>query len=440
MTQRQLTGSRLRARRLDMGLRQADLAAQAGISASYLNLIEHNRRRIGGRLLRRLAEAMQADPAVFTEEAEAALMTRLRAAAAARGDAVEMERVEDFAGRFPGWAGLVAAQDARLSALERQLRAARDRMAHDPALAASLLDVISAATAIRSTAAILVGGEEIDADWQRRFHGNIHQDSQRLADASRALAGYLDAPADGGGVPMAPVEEVEAFLAARSYHLPELERPDAPPEAAAALVAAAAPPLGRAAADLALAQLDRYRDDALALPRTEFAAAAVAFGHDPAKLAGRFGVGLDRVFRRLAALPDDPVHPPRGLAVCDAAGAILMMKPVAGFSLPRGAAACPLWPLYQALSGFGQPLRRTVALPGETAPRLDCYAIGVPRGLAGFNRAAPLVATMLVMPATDPAGAADPVGPGCRFCPRAACTARREPSAMATTEEGRAGL
>lgn len=417
-----------------MGLRQADLAARAGISASYLNLIEHNRRRIGGRLLRVLAEALQADPSAFTDEAEAALMTRLRAAAAARGDTVELERVEDFAGRFPGWAGLVAAQDARLSALERQLRAARDRMAHDPALAASLHDVISAATAIRSTASILVGGEEIDADWQRRFHGNIHQDSQRLADASRALAGYLDAPADGGGVPMAPVEEVEAFLAAQGHHHPDLEFPDAPPQAAAALVAAASPPLGRAAADLALVHLDRYREDAQALPLAEFTAAAVAAGHDPAILAARFGADLDRVLRRLAALPDDPVHPPRGLAVCDGAGAILMLKPMAGFSLPRGAAACPLWPLYQALSLPGQPLRRTVALPGETAPRLECYALAVPRVPAGFNRAAPLVATMLVMPATDPADTADPVGPGCRFCPRTTCIARREPSAMATTD------
>ncbi|MEC7668552.1 MAG: helix-turn-helix transcriptional regulator, partial [Pseudomonadota bacterium] len=32
-----LTGSRIRDRRVMMGLRQADLARQAGISASYLN-------------------------------------------------------------------------------------------------------------------------------------------------------------------------------------------------------------------------------------------------------------------------------------------------------------------------------------------------------------------------------------------------------------------
>ena len=46
-----LTGSRVRERRLALGMRQADLARDAGISASYLNLIEHNRRRVAGDVL-----------------------------------------------------------------------------------------------------------------------------------------------------------------------------------------------------------------------------------------------------------------------------------------------------------------------------------------------------------------------------------------------------
>lgn len=42
MPQRQLTGGRIRERRIALALRQVDLARQVGISASYLNLIEHN--------------------------------------------------------------------------------------------------------------------------------------------------------------------------------------------------------------------------------------------------------------------------------------------------------------------------------------------------------------------------------------------------------------
>ena len=55
-----LTGTRLRERRLALGLRQGDLAAKVGVSASYLNMIEHNRRRIADALLERLAAALDA--------------------------------------------------------------------------------------------------------------------------------------------------------------------------------------------------------------------------------------------------------------------------------------------------------------------------------------------------------------------------------------------
>jgi len=56
-------GSRIRERRVALGLRQAEVALRAGISGSYLNLIEHNRRRIGGKVLLNIAAALETDPA-----------------------------------------------------------------------------------------------------------------------------------------------------------------------------------------------------------------------------------------------------------------------------------------------------------------------------------------------------------------------------------------
>ena len=47
MARTALTGTRVRERRLRIGMKQADLARAAGISPAYLNLIEHNRRRVG---------------------------------------------------------------------------------------------------------------------------------------------------------------------------------------------------------------------------------------------------------------------------------------------------------------------------------------------------------------------------------------------------------
>ena len=62
MAREGLTGSRIRERRGIAGLKQAELANMVGISASYLNLIEHNRRRIGGKLLLNIAATLGVDP------------------------------------------------------------------------------------------------------------------------------------------------------------------------------------------------------------------------------------------------------------------------------------------------------------------------------------------------------------------------------------------
>ena len=53
---RSLIGPRIRDRRRQLGITQAGLAARVDISASYLNLIEGNKRNIGGALLRRIAD------------------------------------------------------------------------------------------------------------------------------------------------------------------------------------------------------------------------------------------------------------------------------------------------------------------------------------------------------------------------------------------------
>ena len=70
MAREGLTGSRIRERRVMAGMKQADLARHIGISASYLNLIEHNRRRIGGKLLLNIADTLGVEPQLLTEGAD----------------------------------------------------------------------------------------------------------------------------------------------------------------------------------------------------------------------------------------------------------------------------------------------------------------------------------------------------------------------------------
>lgn len=428
-----LTGARIRARRLDLGLKQAELARRVGISPSYLNLIEHNRRRIGGKLLAGLAAALQTRPAALSEGAEAGLMAALREAAQVPGAAAELDRAEEFAGRFPGWAALVAEQAARVARLERTVAALDDRLANDPALSEALHEVLSVVTAIRSTAGILAEGGEIGADWQRRFHRNLHEDSRRLADSAQALVDYLDRGQKGAGTAgqrLLPQEELEAWLAEAGHHLAALEgAPGAAPEAVAA---EAGPVVSEAGRVRARAHAERYRRDAERLPLGALRA-DVAEGLDPVRIAARRGLDMATVLRRLATLPPGTLPAPLGLVSCDGAGAITFRKPVEGFALPRFGAGCPLWPLYMALAQPMTPVRAVLQMPATPPRRFLAYAIGQPSRPGGFDGPTVTEATMLVVPegvAPFPPGPALEAGSACRVCPRGGCPARREPSVL----------
>jgi predicted transcriptional regulator len=174
-----------------------------------------------------------------------------------------------------------------------------------------------------------------------------------------------------------------------------------------------------------------YLADAAAMPLAVFAAAAKACGYDPVALAAQFGVDMAAVLRRLASLPAGADHPPMGLAVADASGALLLLKTVDGFAMQRTGAGCPLWPIYAAFARQGQPLRVEAMMPGANGQRFLCYAVATQAGAARFDAPQVLRATMLVM-SDPPEGTMQKVevGVACRICPRGDCAARREPSAI----------
>ena len=424
MAERLPTGTRIRERRQERGLRQTELAVGVGISPSYLNLIEHGRRRIAGKLLADIARALDLDPGALAEGGDGGRLDALRAAAAAAHEAVrpppELSRAQDLLDRFPGWAALVAAQGRRIEALEGRVAELAGRLSHDHDLAQALHQVISGVTAIRAASGILSENPDLDRDWQARFVGNIRSDSETLAEASRALVRFLEAPERAAPLGPTPQEEVQRWLDARDHHLADLEAgeplvgplPDGP------------------AGDLLRAWAARYAADAVALPLGRFADAAREAGYDPAALARRFDVPLPRVLRRLASLPSGQGHPPLGLLLADASGTLTHAKMLEGLAIPR-AGACPIWPLFEALTQPGRALRFHAALPGQGAPRLLCHAIAAPREVADWDAPPLLEATMLLTPAAPAAEPGDRlVGPTCRLCPRKDCPARREPSIL----------
>lgn len=435
MPQHQLTGSRIRERRMMLGHRQADLAKEVGISASYLNLIEHNRRRIGGKLLLAIARSLGVEPSALTEGAEAQLIATLREARAADpGAGAEQDALEDFAGRFPGWAQLLERRHRRVEELERTVETLTDRLTHDPHLAAALHEMISTITSIRSTAGILAETRELEPEWRDRFHRNINEDSNRLANSATALVSYLDrTEGDGEAELSSPQDELDAFLSDSSFHMPLLEGDAGDDVDIDGLIEQQKVLQSSAARAMARNYLKRYVRDAQTMPLSATTEALAKYGLDVSALARHFQTDLVTVMRRLAEMPDSVTGVPVGLVSCDASGTMIFRKALDGFMLPRFGAACPLWPLFRALSRPMTPFSETVRQVGRGGGLFRTLSIAQPVGEVSFDAPSLFEAYMLILPVPTgekPSGPVDEIGVTCRICPKNSCPGRREPSIL----------
>ena len=418
---RSLIGPRIRDRRRALGITQASLAARVEISASYLNLIEGNKRNIGGALLRRIADEL----GLGVDEVDGAAERRLLA------DLVELSgeslledlgldahSARELAGRNAGWArALVRLNRVRLDR-EQVASALSDRLAHDPFLGDAVHSLLTQAAAIRSSAEILETMPGIAQEKRARFVSIVGEDSRRLADVAQSLAAFFD-QAPAGTRAVTPVEEVDDFLFDRGNHFPVLEQAGAALRAQAALEGGAeaglaaylrrahgvepgslgiAPGLAaetrrfllaRAAAErfdrgrpiatvvrdaplLASEGARRRAERVLAsyvaaaalLPYEPFLEAARATRYDIDQLAARFGVSFEQACHRLTTLRRPGAEGiPFALLRVDASGFVTKRLPLAHLRLPRHGTACPLWPVYAAFQSPGALVRQVAAFP-----------------------------------------------------------------------------
>ena len=156
--QRTATGFRIRERRRELGLKQVELAAKVGVSPSYLNLIEANKRRIGGALLARIGKEL----GLSGDQLDGAAERRLRDALEEMAQDPEIAPVDarlpppdEVIARHPAWARLAAAAHRRKVALAGEVETMADRLAHDPALGQAVHEMLTEITALRSTSEIL---------------------------------------------------------------------------------------------------------------------------------------------------------------------------------------------------------------------------------------------------------------------------------------------
>jgi predicted transcriptional regulator/transcriptional regulator with XRE-family HTH domain len=441
-----LSGTRIREQRRQAKLTQKALAAQAGISPSYLNLIEHNRRAVAGKVLLAIARVLDVPASSLSDGVDSAKISDLYEAAAHHPTiGAEVAGIEELAGRFPGWAQMIAALYRQTRDQEAMITALSDRLTHDPFLAESLHGMLSNITAIRSTSNILKNIEDIEPEKQARFHSIIHEESRRLTDSAQSLVQYFDKKADPKAGIATPQEELDSFLARHNHSFPPLdnlgESPATSVEVASIVNRIMAgdggvenPETNR----LVTAFLQNYAKDAQAMPQSDFALQARRSHYNPSKIAQAFGTNLHTAFRRLAFQdPSQTAAPPMGLIVANAAGRALFRRPIADFAFPRHGNACPLWPLFQAFGTPHIPVAAILELPGKH--KFIGLAIAEAQSTPAFGHPPELNAAMLIVHYEQRAliaewlpdlGSPRPVGITCRICPRRGCSARTEPQIL----------
>ena len=458
-SQGSILGARIRQRRREIGLSQIELARRVGISASYLNLIEWNKRQIAGARLRRIAEAL--DLAVdelggLPERRLAEALAEIANLPSLAGLDIEEARVGELIGRFPGWSRALAA----LARSEREATARAgvlsDRLSNDPFLGETVHRMLSRIAAIRSAAEILTEYTDIEADRRDRFLRIIHEESATLSEVGEALVVYLDKAEDTDRV-MTPTDEVEAVFTARGNRFGEIEAAAAelaglltdplpvPRQAKAAALASdrlgptieeivAGEPwiLTATARTRARKALLDYAAGAILMPMRTLAARSAELGYDVEALAESFSTGVDTVCRRLTALRGEGA-PRFGYLRANAAGTIIELIGLEGLAVPRYAAACPLWALYRAQQTPEAVVRQRVLFP--SGARFVFLARARHSGPIGFGRPRHYLTDMLVMAeedamhtvyAPDRSTFVEEVGPSCRLCPRLACAHRVE--------------
>ncbi len=455
-----IVGARIRQRRRELGVTQADLAQRIGISPSYMNLIELNKRRIAGALLRRTAHALDLPLDELDGVSERRLVETLVGLAhnpSFRKLGVEGERVNELIGRFPGWARALGALAHSEREASVRVQTLSDRLSNDPYLSETLHRMLTRIAAVRSTTEILTEYVDIPEDQRDRFNRIVHEEIRTLSDVGEAMVAYLDHTDQTDRI-LTPVDEVEALFNARDNRFAEIEqaaRPLSPllsdphpvsrrqkamalaeehlSGAIDALIEQQAQIKTAAAGSRARRALSDYAVGAILMPMDAFTEQAVASRYDIEVLAELFSADVEAVCHRLTALPRAEAVPRFGYFRANAAGMIIEMLGLEGLSVSRYAAACPLWVLFRAQQSPEATIRQRVLFP--SGERFVFVARARHTGPSGFGKPRHYVTNMVAMKEDDarhtvydpgPSAIVEEVGPSCRLCPRTTCVHRVE--------------
>ncbi|MFN3931760.1 MAG: short-chain fatty acyl-CoA regulator family protein [Brevundimonas sp.] len=441
-------GGRLKRLRRDLGLTQTAMAADLGVSPSYLNHIERNQRPVSAQLLLRLADTYDVDLRTFGQSG---------------GPATEAELAEAFADPlFQGLpvprheiVQLAEDQPAVADALLRLYRTFSDRRARDRAEA----DVTGGA------------GDASPADWVREYVQGRRNHFPELDALGETLAAALEAETPGEafetrargrllsrhGLPVRtlPAEVMVEWTRRYDPHRKRLLLSETLGPSSRAFAVAFQLALTEHDAELsALAEAASAPDEptrrllkvsltntlaaALLMPYGAFQGAAEQTGYDLARLQVRFGVSFEQAAHRLTTLSRPTARGvPFFLMRVDQAGNISKRFASGSFPFSRFGGACPRWRLHSAFRTPGRVVTQVIETPdgqrwftlARTVDRQghDAFteghdlAIGLGCELKHAHRLVYARGLDLTAPEVTP------IGPACRLCHRHPCAERAAP-------------
>jgi len=447
-------GSKIRALRRQQRLTQTELARRLGISASYLNLIEHNRRTFSADLLIKLAETFPLDLKSFSPDHEGRTITELLEVF---GDPlfdsneVIVQDVKELAASSPNIAhGIVRLYEA-FSRARTSLQELGERVSEDAANTEIHLSRFPA--------------EEVSDLLQR--HMNYFPELEAGAEALRRearldndslFAGLVAFLKKTAGVEVRVVEAATMRSAVRRYdperkilNLSEILRRGSRNFQLAYQVGllTQSAVIDRIAQDQHLTSdesrascrvaLANYFASAVLMPYDAFLAAALKERYDIELLGHRFRSSFEQTCHRLTTLrragaEGIPFHMLR----VDVAGNMSKRFSASGLKVPRFSGACPRWNVFGAFMTPGVIHTQLSQMPdgqiffgvsrtvrkegGGHRASHPLYAISLGCDLSHAKEM--VYADGLDLRSRD---ATVPVGPSCRLCERMDCEQRAHP-------------
>ena len=433
-----LIGRTVRRHRIEQGVTQQALASRLGISASYLNLIEHEQRAVTANLLIKLAEALRVDLAALSGAQERQMEAGLREVFAdpqldqsvPDAELAALAAASPTAGRailalYRNWrvaredsSGIALPSGRRMVMPHEEARDAfHERANHFPAL-----ETAAESIALPSAPAEL---NHAIAERLRQVHG-LHivvgpQDGllRRYEPSTRSLFLSEQLPRESRGFQMA-------------FQLALLELR----EAVEAQVDAIAPSTPEAGSLIRLGLLN-YVAAALLMPYDRILETAAELRHNVDAIADRFGVSYEQACQRLSSLQRVGARGvPFFFLRVDPAGNVSKRFTAAGFPFARYGGSCPRWVVHQAFETPGQVQVQVAQLPdGATflcfarcvVGRAKHWGEPAPRHVIAMGCEVSHASEVVYADGLDLDQAAIGIGLSCRLCERENCRSRAFP-------------